>query len=103
MNGVMRPDASPGSNQVGASEIWTAQVSVPFATARAGLGVAPARPVAAVKASKSRRVMPVAVMAAPPSDFSLTFEGNFRLPPRQMSRPNSAELPDHLVGQSQKR
>ena len=27
MNGVMMPDASAGSNQVGASETWTPQVS----------------------------------------------------------------------------
>src|SRR5215468_5217847 len=37
MNGVMIPEVSAGSNQVGASEMWTAQVICPSGAASARL------------------------------------------------------------------
>src|SRR5438094_6299026 len=39
MNGVMIPGVSAGSNQVGASEMWTPQVICPSGAARDGVGV----------------------------------------------------------------
>src|SRR3989442_12890700 len=39
MNGVMIPGVSAGSNQVGASEVWTPQVICPSGAARDGVGV----------------------------------------------------------------
>src|SRR5207302_4532973 len=59
MNGVMIPGVSAGSNQVGANEICTPQVSCPCEpAARAMPGTAATRPSAA-KAKASRRVTPL--------------------------------------------
>jgi hypothetical protein len=61
MYGVMIPDVSAGSNQVGASEMWTAQVSWSCDEAWARRG----RPVAkdnAVTARMSRRAIPASPM-----------------------------------------
>src|SRR5437868_1866978 len=58
MNGVMIPEVSAGSNQIGASEMWTPQISCPCGAARAIPGAPAARPSAAI-ASTSRRVTPI--------------------------------------------
>src|SRR5215472_15773674 len=61
MYGVMIPDVSAGSNQVGASEMWTAQVSWPCGEACARRG----RPVArdnAVIARTSWRAIAISPM-----------------------------------------
>src|SRR3954452_7070866 len=62
MNGVMIPEVSAGSNQVGASEICAPQVNCPCGAAMAHSGMPAARP-NAPSASKSRRLMPWGVEA----------------------------------------
>src|SRR6185312_6487307 len=58
MNGVMIPGVSAGSNQVGASETCTPQVSLPCgAPSPAKLGAAAVRPSAALPASRPRRLI----------------------------------------------
>src|SRR5205823_6329355 len=61
MNGVMMPLASAGSNQVGANDTCTPQVSCPAGPpARARPGAPATRP-SALRASKSRRRTPSAL------------------------------------------
>src|SRR4249920_1952407 len=60
MNGVMMPDASAGSNQVGASETWTPQVSWPGDAAAAKRAPPVARPTPAANRTSRRPI------AAPP-------------------------------------
>ena len=57
MNGVMMPGISAGSNQVGASEMCTPQVSCPSAPAALAGPGDPASRVTAKRATASRRVM----------------------------------------------
>src|SRR5437763_17205335 len=57
MYGVMIPEVSAGSNQVGASEICAPQVSCPCGAANAHRGTPAAMP-NAPSASNSRRLMP---------------------------------------------
>ena len=64
MNGVMMPDASAGSNQVGASETWTPQVSWPGEAAAAKREPPVARPTAAANRTSRR---PIA--ALPPTGY----------------------------------
>src|SRR5215831_4193525 len=61
MYGVMIPDVSAGSNQVGASEMWTAQVSWPCGEACARRGSPVARDNAVI-ARMSRRAIAVSPM-----------------------------------------
>src|SRR5262245_54407769 len=56
MNGVMMPGVSAGSNQVGASETWTPQVSCPSGPAALARRGAPAATTKAANANASRRV-----------------------------------------------
>src|SRR5215472_10841530 len=56
MNGVMIPEVSAGSNQVGASEIWAPQVSCPSGTAAEPKRGTPATKPSAASARRSRRV-----------------------------------------------
>ena len=56
MNGVMMPGVSAGSNQVGASEMWTPQVTVPCAPAAKAAVPGASIPSAARAARRSRRL-----------------------------------------------
>src|ERR1700730_7060877 len=64
MNGVMMPDASAGSNHVGASETWTPQVSRSDEAAPAKRGLLVTRPTAAANKTLRR---PIA--ALPPAGY----------------------------------
>src|SRR5882672_5351198 len=64
MNGVMMPDASAGSNHVGASETWTPQVSRSDEAAPARRGPLVTRPTAAANKTSRR---PIA--ALPPAGY----------------------------------
>src|SRR5258708_35099692 len=64
MNGVMMPDASAGSNHVGASETWTPQVSRSGEAATAKRGPPVTRPTAAATKTSRR---PIA--ARPPAGY----------------------------------
>src|SRR5580692_8749017 len=64
MNGVMMPDASAGSNHVGASETWTPQVSRSGEAAAAKRGLLVSRLTAAANKTSRR---PIA--ALPPAGY----------------------------------
>src|ERR1700716_158504 len=64
MNGVMMPDASAGSNHVGASETWTPQVRRSGEAAPAKRGLFVTRPTAAANKTLRR---PIA--ALPPAGY----------------------------------
>src|SRR5262245_10294462 len=70
MNGVMMPDVSAGSNQVGASETCAATRSSPSVAAAAVRSVAPIM-AAVERARTSRRVVLTEAMAASPLDAAL--------------------------------
>jgi hypothetical protein len=57
MKGVMMPEVSAGSNQVGASETWTAQVIWPEGWAAAGAAAAVATATARANTNARERLM----------------------------------------------
>src|SRR5260370_28891703 len=75
MNGVMMPDASAGSNHVGASETWTPQVSRSDEAATAKRGLLVTRPTAAAANKTLRR--PIA--ALPPAGYGSRPSGPERI------------------------
>src|SRR5258707_3570961 len=74
MNGVMMPDASAGSNHVGASETWTPQVSRSGEAAPAKRGLLVTRPTAAANKTLRR---PTA--ALPPAGYGSRPSGPERI------------------------
>src|SRR6266568_8463881 len=99
MNGVMMPDASAGSNHVGASETWTPQVSRSGEAAPAKRGPLVTRPTAAANKTLRRPIaaLPSAGYGSRPSGPEL-ISASLQLPviaglAASLDQPRSAVAP----------